>query len=188
MSGTAATTGDKRTSGVESACRNLLSGCDLLSGCSLLSTCNLPTVEDALPTFDEALPTFVEALPTLGEALPTLDEALPMAEEGRPTAEEGGEGTKGRRGLLAWSPFAWKKTAAFFWGCFCGGSGSLGDLTLFAWKKVGEAYLGWLFSGGEWWYMLDSGRRGVGVRLWVFVLVPTVLRGRWPVGVNAGPL
>jgi hypothetical protein len=100
-SGTAATTdglriGGDRASGVESACKNLLSGC------------NLPTVDDALPTADGALPT---------------------ADDGLPTAEDGGEGIAGRRGLFAWSPFAWKKTAAFFCGGFGGGACSLGDLT-----------------------------------------------------------
>lgn len=74
--------GGARTSGVESAWRNLL------------SSCGLPTVDEAFPTFDRD----------------------PTADEGLPTAELGGDGTEGLCGLLAWSPFAWKKTAAFFCG------------------------------------------------------------------------
>ena len=101
ISGTVAATGgvkrdEDRTSGVESAWRNLLSGCDLPTVDEAL-----PTFNDALPTFDDALPTAEDALPTAEDALPTAEDALPIAEDGLPTAEDGGEGTTGLRGLLA---------------------------------------------------------------------------------------
>lgn len=114
--------GSDGTSGVESAWRNLL------------SSCGLPTVDDAFPIFDDALP--------------TAEDGLPTAEEGLPTAEEGGDEMTGLRGLLAWSPFAWKKTAGFFCGGFCSGACSLGDLTLLAWKNMGETSFAWRGSGG----------------------------------------
>ena len=140
------------TSGVESACRNLLS-----------SWC-LPTDEDAFPTVEDALPT---------------------TEEGLPTAEDGGDETF-LCGLFTSSPFAWKKTAGFFCESLGGGGCSLGDLTLFAWKNMDEAFFTWAGSGGLWLYMLDNCSRGVGVTLCPWLLIPTVLRG---LGFDiAGPL